>query len=169
MIRSAAMRAEHLAGHQIGMRTQILAVLYVFAPACKNFIGPIPQFLTDDRRNGFLILSDDPILLGQHHKLFVEQIHRPHLAPNKVSLILGILDDLRHRHMVDSVALSVTIALIKKHLLDLIHAVTICSIHLINRPHNRRFFLIYNQLSILFTIAPHVVKAKHRTTLNCLL
>lgn len=87
------MGAIELAGEQVGVVTDTLAALYIFASAGQDLVGLIPQFFRNDGRDNFtgFVLEHHPFLRREEFLLLGKHIHNAYFVAHIIAFVLGVV------------------------------------------------------------------------------
>ena len=93
IVGGTAMGAIELTGEQVGVVTDTLAALYIFASAGQDLVGLIPQFFRNDGRNNLagFILEHNPFLRREEFLLLGKHIHNAHFVAHIIAFVLGVV------------------------------------------------------------------------------
>ena len=171
IIRGAAVGAEELAGQEVCVVADTLAVFHVLAAAAKDGVGLFPQFLGNNGRDDLaaFVLEHDPFFRRQEFLLFGEHIHHLDLVPHIIALVFGIGNHIGHGGMGNFFTVQVPVALVPEQGFNLLHGVFAGGVKLEQFPHHGGLVLVDDQALILLAVAENPVVAQHHAVFDGLL
>ena len=165
------MGAVELAGEQVGVVADALAVPDIRATPFQHLVGLLPECLLHQggHNSARFILEEHPLLRGKKFLLFGKQVDDLDLVARIVALVLRIGEDTGHGGVRQLFAVVVPVALRPEAVLQLFQAVLSGGIELEQLPHHGGLLRVDDQPALVLAVAEDAAVAQHHPVFDGLL